>query len=55
LLARFGDEGAALMPQVEAVEMTDNLRSVLRIIVTATNLDEVRQAIATACQSPPSP
>jgi hypothetical protein len=53
LRAKFGDEGAKLMPGISAMDDAEKYTAVGRAVATATTLDEVRRACAAA--SAPAP
>jgi hypothetical protein len=55
LRVRFGDPGVGLMPQVNAVHNTEQLRALFRLALTATRLEAVSKAYAEAAEPPPSP
>jgi hypothetical protein len=46
LRTKFGEEGAQLMPAIEELNDAEKYLALSRVILTTTNLDEVRQAIA---------
>jgi hypothetical protein len=48
LRARFGEEGASLMPAIRSLNDADKYEALNQTIVTAASLDEVRQACAAA-------
>jgi hypothetical protein len=48
LRAKFGDEGAKLLPEIKALEDADKYRALNIVIAKATTLDEVRHACTTA-------
>jgi hypothetical protein len=52
---KFGDEGVALMPQLNEVYDADKLFDIHQAILAASTLDEVRQACQAATQATPSP
>jgi hypothetical protein len=55
LLARFGEAGAALLPEIKALGTPDKFQAVLKVIATANSLDEVQRACAKAAEPPPAP
>jgi hypothetical protein len=53
LRAKFGDDGATLIPAVENIHDPDQLRALHLVIVRAASMDEVRRS-PTAVPEPPS-
>jgi len=53
LRVKFGTEGAELLPAIHELNDAEKYLTVSRALVTATTLEEVRQACATAA-APPS-
>jgi len=54
LRVKFGDDGAKLMPEIDALNDLDKLRALHKITVKATTLEEVRRA-CTAAAAPEAP
>jgi hypothetical protein len=52
---KFGDQGAGLMPQVNAIHDADKLRALHKLAVTASRVEEVSQACAEAAAPTPAP
>jgi hypothetical protein len=52
LRTKFGEEGAALMPAIRALDDAEKYESVGNTVVAATTLEEVRQAVAEAAAPP---
>jgi len=52
LRARFGEEGAGLIPAIQELNDAEKYLALNRVIATATTLDEVRQAYAKAAAPP---
>jgi hypothetical protein len=53
LRARFGEEGAKLIPAIEELNDAEKYRALNRLIGTGATLDDVRRAVAEAAAPPP--